>query len=291
MIYTGSNGEYLELSEIKQSDALTALPAPHGAGIENTLLFIWIRGDDAVMTYEGTDIALRSNTVVCLSFFRSLSFRKLTGARIVRFNPEFYCVLNHDSEVSCKGVLFYGAHQLPLFHVDGDDLAKFELLWEVFHAEMAAADRLQLEMLQMLLKRFIILATRVYKAQNRYYRLDSPDVDLVREFNFLVEQHFKTKHTVTEYADLLHKSPKTLSNVFSNLAGKTPLQIIHDRKHVEARRLLRYTSKTVSEIAYEIGFEDVQTFSRFFKKQDGNSPTEFKNCVMGSIANYSGISS
>ena len=286
MIYTGSNGEYLELNELKQTDAIAS-----GHDLANTLLFVWIRGEDAVMTYEGTDMVLRENTIVCLSFFHTLAFKRLGSARIVRFNPEFYCVLNHDSEVSCKGILFYGANQLPVFRVSDESLAKFELLWDVFSAEMASADDLQLEMLQMLLKRFIILATRVYKSQNHFLELDNTDVELVREFNFLVEQHFKTKHTVKEYADLLNKSPKTLSNIFSNLAGKTPLQIIHDRKHVEARRLLRYTSKTVSEIAYEVGFEDVQTFSRFFKKQEGSSPTEFKNRVMGNIANYSGISS
>ncbi len=285
MIFRGPNAEHLELNEVTQSDPITI-----GHELPNSLLFVWIRGEDAILNYEGADVHLSENTIVCLSFFHTLSFKCLGSARIVRFNPEFYCVLNHDSEVSCKGILFYGANQLPVFRVNDVMLAKFELLWEVFKSEMASPDALQLEMLQMLLKRFIILATRVYKAQHQFLELENTDVELVREFNFLVEQHFRTKHSVKEYADLLNKSPKTLSNVFFNLAGKTPLQIIHERKHVEARRLLRYSSKIVSEIAYEVGFEDVQTFSRFFKKLEGISPTEFKKQVVGSFANFSGIS-
>ena len=92
----------------------------------------------------------------------------------------------------------------------------------------------------------------------------------------MVEQHFKTKHTVSEYASLLHKSPKTLANLFSKLASKTPLQYIHERKLLEARRLLAHTDKSIQEIAYEIGFEDLQTFSRFFKKNESLSPIHYK---------------
>jgi len=79
---------------------------------------------------------------------------------------------------------------------------------------------------------------------------------------------------------LLNKSPKTLSNVFSKIGQKTPLQYINDRKMLEARRLLKYTDKSVKEITYELGYEDVQTFSRFFKKQEGISPTYFRGCVI-----------
>lgn len=82
---------------------------------------------------------------------------------------------------------------------------------------------------------------------------------------------------MAEYADLLNKSPKTISNVFSKLGTKSPLQFIQDRKMLEARRLLHYSELPVGEVAYEIGFDNVQTFSRFFKKNEGVSPSEFKN--------------
>ena len=140
-----------------------------------------------------------------------------------------------------------------------------------------------------MLKRFIILCTRIYKSKNNFLKLKTTDVDIVREFNFLVEQHFKTKHSVLDYADLLNKSPKTLSNIFAKLAGKSPLQIIHERKILEARRMLWYTDKTIKEISYELGFQDIQTFSRFFKKAENVSPSEFKNTLLGNIANSSGI--
>jgi AraC-like DNA-binding protein len=45
---------------------------------------------------------------------------------------------------------------------------------------------------------------------------------------------------------------------------------------LEARRQLYYTDRTIKEIAYETGFEDIQSFSRFFKGQEGVSPKEYK---------------
>jgi len=165
---------------------------------------------------------------------------------------------------------------LPIFQIPIDDIDKFEVLWKMFEIEMQSKDELQLEMLQSLLKRLIILCTRIYKRQNNFLELNTKETDIIREYNYLVEIYFKTKHTVQEYAKLLNKSPKTLSNLFLKLSKRKPLQIIHDRKLLEARRMLRYTDKSIKEIAYNLGFEDIQTFSRFFKKHEKISPTEFK---------------
>jgi AraC family transcriptional activator of pobA len=132
---------------------------------------------------------------------------------------------------------------------------------------MQSKDTLQLEMLQMMLKRMLILCTRIYKNQIDLNKLDCPNTNILREFNYLVETHFKTKRTVNEYAELLFKSPKTLSNVFKTLGRKTPLEFIQEWVLLETKRLLTYTNKTISDVAFEVGYDDVQLFSRFFKKK------------------------
>ena len=76
---------------------------------------------------------------------------------------------------------------------------------------------------------------------------------------------------------MLYKSPKTLSNIFSKFSDKTPLQFIHERRSLEAKRLLQYSEKSIKEIAYELGFEDLQIFGRFFKKTEGITASEFRN--------------
>jgi AraC-like DNA-binding protein len=107
-------------------------------------------------------------------------------------------------------------------------------------------------------------------------QLPEAEFDLVRRFNLLVENHYRQFHQVQDYANLLNKSPKTLSNLFAQYNHKTPLQVIKDRIVIEAKRLLHYTDKSAKEIAFELGFDDPANFSRFFKQQTGLPPSDFK---------------
>lgn len=271
MTYIGKNNELLFLNFLKRSTQIV-----YDKNITSPLTIIWIQDEKTIISYETKEIILKKNSIICLTEFNKIDIKLGNILRIIKFNREFYCILDHDREISCKGVLFYGAMDLPIFQIPIDDIDKFEVLWKMFEIEMQSKDELQLEMLQSLLKRLIILCTRIYKRQNNFLELNTKETDIIREYNYLVEIYFKTKHTVQEYAKLLNKSPKTLSNLFLKLSKRKPLQIIHDRKLLEARRMLRYTDKSIKEIAYNLGFEDIQTFSRFFKKHEKISPTEFK---------------
>ena len=97
------------------------------------------------------------------------------------------------------------------------------------------------------------------------------------EFNLLVEMHYKKKHTVIDYAELMSKPAKSLTNLFALHSEKTPLKVIQDRIHIEAKRQLLFTQKIIKEIAFELGFEDIPSFSRFFKNKEGISPKEFRS--------------
>ncbi len=150
------------------------------------------------------------------------------------------------------------------------------LLLEVILDEFRTQDNIQGEMLQMLLKRFIILCTRLAKEQHIVKHLDDVQIETIRQFNFLVDMHFREKHKVKDYAELLFKSPKTLSNLFATYNQKSPQQIIKERIVLEAKRLLHFTDKQTQEIAYELGFEDPAYFSRYFKKMAKISPSDYR---------------
>lgn len=271
MIFKGPLNEYLLIKEINSNGCYL-----QNETFENSLTFLWFDKESNFISVDGVDYTFHKNQIVCLTELHKIDITKVNNAKMIRFNRSFYCIIDHDKEVGCKGILFFGASQLPIIKISEEELEKFQIIWRMLEIELESNDHLQLEMLQSMIKRFVILCTRIYKNQENYSKIEHHSVDIIREFNFLVENHFKTKHTVAEYADLLNKSPKTLSNLFSKLSSKPPLQYIQDRKMLEAKRLLKYTDKSIKEVAFEIGFEDIQTFSRFFKNYQGISPTDFK---------------
>ena len=271
MKFHGKNEEFLQL-EIIDSDKNCDLLEQK---IESSLTVLWSQSDKNKLRIDGKIHDFEKNKIVFLTEFHDVKVKYVESMRFLKFNRSFYCILENDSEVSCKGILFFGASQLPIVSISDSDLEVFDTLWKMFLLEMNSRDRLQFGMLQMMLKRYLILCTRLYKAQHEK-SITRSESDLIREFNFLVEQHYKTKHKVSDYAALLFKSAKTISNTFSKLGNKTASQYIQDRRLLEAKRLLRYSSLQIQEIAHEIGYEDVQSFSRFFKQHAGVSPSFFK---------------
>ncbi len=271
MKFTGKTNEHFEILNISSSNQ--ELISQKNDGL---LSLIWFEEDNNVLNIDTKEYILNKNQIICLTQFHNVEVVQVHSARALLFNAPFYCILDHDSEVGCKGVLYYGSPSVPVLSPSPDDIDVLSTVWQMAVHEFKAADSLQLEMLQMMLKRILILCTRIYQSQDNFDHMDTGQIDIVREFNFLVEQHFKTKHSVSEYAELLNKSPKTLSNLFGKLKSSSPLQIIQSRIMLEVRRLLRYTDKPVSEIGYDVGFNDVQSFSRFFKKNEGISPSEYR---------------
>lgn len=268
MVYSGINHELLQLHEWKSLSDLTPIK-------KDCLTFVWFTGEATVLI-DGAALSVGLNQVLCVTNMQYVELSATIQARVIQFNRAFYCIRDHDNEVSCNGLLFYSPTRSPLLTIPLTEIDKFETLWKMFSLEMETADNLQFEMLQMMLKRFIILCTRLFKQQNKLINSKVKEPETIRAYNQLVEQHYKTQHTVVFYANHLNKSSKTLANLFLKYRMPSPLEVIQGRIMLEARRLLRYTDKSVKEVAYAVGYEDVQSFSRAFRTHEKISPSEYK---------------
>ncbi len=240
--------------------------------------FIRTKASRAEIVVDSIPFTIQPHSVLALTNIQYLQFIEGEDLVVYQFNREFYCIKDHDQEVGCAGLLFFGNEHLPLIHLDEKEQNKFNILHEVFVDELETKDNIQAEMLRMLMARFIIKSTRILKAKDDTETLPTSKdskIELLRGFNVLVESHFRQEHSVSFYADKLFKSPKTLSNTFAKL-NTSPLKIIHERLILESKRLLVYTDKTAKEIAFEIGFEDASHLSRLFKKHTSLSPSDFK---------------
>ncbi|MBF4515651.1 helix-turn-helix domain-containing protein [Flavobacterium sp. ANB] len=194
------------------------------------------------------------------------------------YNRDFYCVQIHDAEVACDGLLFNNIFEMPMTALPDKEVLFVESIYDQIQGEFDAPDSSQEEMIRTYLKQLIIKATRIWKIQQLGVLNDEPskEMDFFRDFSRLVEIHFRTKHTVADYADILGVAPKTLSNKFNRLELTQPNDIIKDRIMLEAKRLLGYSALSVKEIAYQLGYEDPAYFNRLFTNKVGDTPSNFK---------------
>ncbi|WP_300687669.1 AraC family transcriptional regulator [Chryseobacterium sp.] len=198
---------------------------------------------------------------------------------LLYYNRDFYCIQIHDREVACDGLLFHNVFEIPFVELDDTETKLIKELFQNIKIELQAKDSSVEEMIRTCVKQMIIRATRQWKKQNlnnKITKSSGTEPDLFRDFSRYLEIHFREKHNVADYAELLHMAPKTLAHKFRNLNIDSPNQLIINRILLEAKRLLFYTDKPVKEVAYDLGYEDPAYFNRLFTSKTGSTPAYFK---------------
>ena len=240
--------------------------------------FIWVRQGSINIEVDHQEMLLKENDIISLSHLQNIEIKSVDGEYMtLLFNSNFYCIYGNDREVSCSGFLFNGSSHMIHFTLNETERQLLEDITASLGDEFVVSDRLQEEMLRISLKRFIIQCTRIARNRMNVTQEKEKSFEVVRQYYNLVDEYFRQMKQVQDYADMLHKSPKTLSNIFSTYKLPSPLRVIHERIEAEAKRLLLYSNKSAKEIADLLGFEDQASFSRFFKNMTGQSTVQFRS--------------
>jgi AraC family transcriptional regulator, transcriptional activator of pobA len=101
------------------------------------------------------------------------------------------------------------------------------------------------------------------------------DAALFARFRALVESWYREHRALVDFTKSLGVTEKRLAQACHRAVNRTPLEVIHDRIAIEAKRSLLYTSMTISEVGYSLGFQDPAYFSRFFTRAAGLAPRAF----------------
>ena len=101
-------------------------------------------------------------------------------------------------------------------------------------------------------------------------------VSIVPELELLIDTHFKEHQPISFYAEKLNCTTQQLNSITKNYLHKTVSDLIQERMMAEAKRMLVYSSLTVSEIAYSLNFNDHSYFNRFFKNGENITPEQFR---------------
>jgi AraC family transcriptional activator of pobA len=99
---------------------------------------------------------------------------------------------------------------------------------------------------------------------------------LATELRRLVDRHFRENWPVESYVAALGTTPHLLAKACRDAFDLSVKEFISERRLLEAKRLLRFTVRSVEDIGYEIGLKDAAYFSRFFKHHVGRPPSEWR---------------
>ena len=199
----------------------------------------------------------------------------------INFHPDFFCIHKHHNEVGCHGVLFNTIYKPPFYALSPEILSTLLQQAEQIKQEMQRPGLAQYEMLISYLKIFLITAARAKTEQlpGQVKENDQDEPAVLQQLKEAIEKHYRQKHSASDYASLLHISPKALGKITKTHFNKTLTDLISERIIIEAKRELYLTAKPVKAIARELGFDDEFYFSRFFKTNADVSPQLYRETV------------
>lgn len=235
------------------------------------IFFIQRGGGEAVI-----DDSMRTFTAPCIIALPPLLVHGF------RFDPgaEGHVLTVSDGLVAQLAGLF-GAAELsgmlgaPLLLDVSEDVVRLSEAFDALAQEFRTPGLLRSSALAARLGPVLIEIARARPAGAEGEEGAAPSV-LFRAFSGLVEQHAPNHWGVGDYAAALACTKARLTAVCQRLAGRSPLQLTHDRLMLEAKRSLIYTSMSIGEIGYALGFKDAAYFCRFFARREGCPPSVFR---------------
>ncbi|MCH5216774.1 MAG: AraC family transcriptional regulator [Muribaculaceae bacterium] len=153
----------------------------------------------------------------------------------------------------------------------------FDVLSRIIRDKTGYYDR---NIIDHLLHAMLYSLLNIYHRRNRFSPMRRSRSEVIfQSFAHLLEHNFKVNRSVAYYADSLCISPKHLTVVVKEIAGKTANEMIADYVIMAAKILLSSSSKNIKEICSELNFPNQSLFCRFFHSHVGVSPNKFRELL------------
>lgn len=199
---------------------------------------------------------------------------------VLVFHPDF---LNNHSlveKINSYGFFSYSVNEALFLSKEEEDIIinLLKLIEKEYHNNI---DNFSQDVILTNIELLLVYAGRFYNRQFITRKIQTND--LVTKTEKLLSDYFKNESslqnglpTVTYLAEALNVSPAYLSDLLKSTTGLTAQQHIHEKLIESAKELLRTTELSVSEIAYQLGFEYSQSFNKLFKKKTNKTPLIYR---------------
>lgn len=286
------------VSYIELKKAFTKL-LPQSIEIENEVLLI----DNAELLNSHSE-PYRTDCTTTLIYFEGETtffvnmkeYHAKAPCMVTFLNDQILCTSNSEGDIVCKCIiyskhftealfgnsnsklqLFHSIHQNPVVELKKSDLHIFDTYFNVLKTIADTPENpYRLEITKHLTLALYYGYTYGLHQENEKGKLSRKE-EISKEFVSLLRDNFITHRDISFYADRLCVSAKYLSKVIKETLGKTPSELVYDYVLTESKVLLSSTDMTIQQIAYELNFETLDLFGKFFKRLAGCSPREYRN--------------
>lgn len=249
-------------------------PFPHRHGYYH---LIWMSRACGVHMIDFDRYEVRPNSVFFISPGQVHAWRSTVPPEgyVVNFSPEFFFEMFPRPDALAEFPFFHLANADPVLYLDSQHAAELAPLIEAIEAEFVGAAPWRYDVIRSLFLVFLVRLRRLHRPLKPEH--SSPQSYLLtKKYKLLIEEKFLELGSVQDYAGLLNVTDRHLNEATKKAVGKTASQLISERILMEAKRLLIQSGMGVSEVAYQLNFDDPAYFCRFFRKGTTLSPGEFK---------------
>jgi AraC-like DNA-binding protein len=243
--------------ELHRHDFFYVLVLRKGAGIHEIDFTSYEIADDTVFFIRPGQV-------------HQLTLKAGSTGYLMAFNRDFYYTHDHASSQ-----LLRKAGNVNLYQLDGIGIKKLLSILNYIWDEYTSQKEGYREVIKANLGILFIELVR-QNTQTVPGKFDSHAAQRLQDFMELLEKHIYTSKQVSQYAGMLNLSSYQLNAITKEMLGKTGSEVINEYIILESKRYLLATSSQVNQIAYQLGYEDVSYFIRFFKKHTGHSPEAFR---------------
>ena len=200
---------------------------------------------------------------------------------IIQFDEGFFSKMDDNLDSIIKYSVFNAFHLPPYYLIGSETWERLKGIAAEMNREKSDIEKFAHDSyIYSLVKMFLIVLIREgLRTDNKPIYNNSAAYQYFINFRKALDNNYRRYHTVQQYATALRMSSKTLTQRVIQYSGQSPLQLINNKLIVEAQRMLKSKPMLIKEIAYALGFDDASYFVKFFKRQTGLLPSEFKEKV------------
>jgi AraC family transcriptional regulator, transcriptional activator of pobA len=249
------------------------LNTPHRHSFYHLVLFTSGKGSHTI-DFESFKIINHQVYFMIPGQVHSWHFESEMKGYIIHFEPEFFTSFFQKQDYVDQFPFFSGSSRDGVLTIPTRYQHEIRTIFEQLLTESNNQVG-SLDLVRVLLIELFILIER-YCAPAVKRDAQSSNAIMITNFKKLVDKQFRTLRLPKDYARLLYITPNHLNAISQDVLGKSAGDVIRDRIVLEAKRLLTNATMDVSEIAYDLNFQDNSYFNRFFKKYVGTTPDQFR---------------